>query len=141
MVKVAHCAVIEPVIREAKGLPRLTALVETWFGWPGRAGLRGGCPIAAALFELDDIDGEVRSHARRLEETWRKFLRQLVQEAVDERHFSTLVDVDQFIWELCGIYLSHHASSRFLRDADAGLRARRAFDDLVERAWSIARPG
>jgi hypothetical protein len=40
----------------------------------------------------------------------------------------------QFVWELCGIFLSHHAAHRFLRAADAGRRANVAFESLVRRS-------
>ena len=50
--------VLSPSIQAAAGLPRLQALVGLWLGWSSRAGLGGGCPLAAALFELDDQSGE-----------------------------------------------------------------------------------
>jgi hypothetical protein len=107
--------------------------MEHWLGWSRRAGLRGGCPVAAALFELDDIESEVRSHAAKLEQHWRGLLRRIVTEAKSLRHLSDETDIEQFIWELWAIYLSHHVSSRFLREADANIRARIAFDALVDR--------
>jgi len=134
----AERLVVAPAMEAEKGLPRLAALLSLWLGWPARAGLSGGCPVAAALFELDDLDGEVRAHAQRLEEKWRTLLRGLVAEAVEEGHLSAGLDVDQFVWELCGIYLAHHVSSRFLRDDAAGARARTAFDALVRQAQAEA---
>lgn len=131
--RTADRAVVEPSMREAAGLPRLQALFSRWLGWSRRAGLKGGCPVAAALFELDDIEGEVRNHSEKLEEHWRALLRQLICEALEEGHLSPETDVNQLIWELCGIYLSHHASSRFLREDDADIRANRAFDALIRR--------
>jgi hypothetical protein len=47
------------------------------------------------------------------------------------------LDVDQFIWELTGIYLNHHASSRFMRNRDANMRAKKAFHELVERSTPV----
>jgi len=117
----------------AEGLPRLIAAVDLWFGWSGRAGLSGGCPVAGAMFELDDIDGEVRNHAAKIEARWREQLSTFVLEARFLGHFTEDTDVDQFVWELYGIYLSHHVSNRFLRDADAGARAKTAFRALVRR--------
>jgi hypothetical protein len=116
------------------GLPRLRALVENWLGWTTRAGLRGGCPVAAALFELDDVETEARGEVLAMEARWRGLLSQLTQEAIGAGDLRSDLDVPQFVWELCGIYLSHHASHRFLRDADAGARAAVALDALIERA-------
>ena len=44
------------------------------------------------------------------------------------------VDPDQIVWELTGIYLAHHASSRFHRDPQARQRAEAAFGALLRRA-------
>ena len=125
--------IVEPAMRAAEGLPRLIAVVDLWFGWSRRAGLSGGCPVAGAMFELDDIDSDVRAHAAKIEARWREQLSTFVLEARFLGHLSEDIDVDQFVWELYGIYLSHHVSSRFLRDEDAGARAKAAFDGLIQR--------
>jgi AcrR family transcriptional regulator len=134
MAQTATEHVVAPALTESEGLPRLCALVEHWLGWATRAGLRGGCPIAAALFELDDLDGEVRTKVVAMESQWRMLLLSLVNEAVKRGHLDSNIDAEQLVWELCGIYLSHHASSRLARDPAAGKRARIAFDALLRRA-------
>jgi AcrR family transcriptional regulator len=126
--------VVEPAMREPPGLPRLTALVQNWFGWAGRAGLPGGCPIAAAMFELDDVEGPVRDKILQMEAHWRALLGQLVRETIAAGELRADLDVEQFVWELCGIYLSHHVSTRFVRDANADARGQTAFHALLERA-------
>lgn len=133
MAETANHVVVEPAMRAPEGLPRLTALMEHWLGWSRRAGLNGGCPVAAAMFELDDVEGEVRSHAADMERHWRGLLGQVVSEAKDLGHLSADTDVEQVVWELCGIYLSHHVSSRFVRDRHADARAKTAFDALIRR--------
>ncbi|MGO9604437.1 MAG: TetR/AcrR family transcriptional regulator [Candidatus Binataceae bacterium] len=138
MADFAAAHVVAPSMTASEGLPCLRALVSNWFGWAQRAGLPGGCPVAAGLFEYDDIEGPVRNKILEMEGEWRRLLTELVQQAVDHGHFRRDLDVDQFVWELCGIYLSHHAAHRFLRAADANIRANRAFQALVERAM---RPG
>src|SRR4030088_175128 len=65
MVDVAQEHVARPAQEAPEGLPRLRVLIERWLCWSERAGLRGGCPVAAALFELDDLDGEVRAYCGR----------------------------------------------------------------------------
>src|SRR5919202_5310090 len=74
----ARQQVVEPAMRAAEGLPRLQALVEHWLGWAQRAGLPGGCPVAAGMFELDDVDGPVRQQVLTMEAEWRSLLTQLV---------------------------------------------------------------
>lgn len=130
----ATTQVVEPAMRVDEGLPRLKALVHNWFGWAQRAGLPGGCPVAAGLFEFDDVEGAVRDKILAMENQWRGMLKQFVQHAIDRGHLRQDLDVDQFVWELCGIYLIHHAAQRFLRAADADRRAQTAFQALLDRA-------
>jgi AcrR family transcriptional regulator len=134
MAKVAGEQVVQPSLQAAEGLPRLQALVRNWFGWAQRAGLPGGCPVAAGLFEFDDVEGAVREKLLQMERHWRGLLLRFVREAVECGHLRPDLDAEQFVWELCGIYLSHHAAYRFLRAADADRRAQTAFDALLERA-------
>jgi len=134
MAEFATAQVVEPSMTASDGLPRLRALVRNWFGWAQRAGLPGGCPVAAGLFEFDDIEGRVRNKILEMEAQWRRLLTELVVRAVELRHFRRDLDVDQFVWELCGIYLGHHAAHRFLRAADADARAHSAFKALLDRA-------
>jgi len=137
MARFATAHVVEPSMRASPGLPRLKALVGNWFGWAQRAGLPGGCPVAAGLFEFDDMEGAVRNQILHMENEWRGLLQTRVQESIDRGHLRKDLDIDQFVWELCGIYLSHHAAHRFFRAADADRRAQVAFRALLERALPI----
>ncbi len=132
----ANAHVVAPTMAAEEGLPRLQALIRNWLGWAARAGLGGGCPVAAGLFELDDAAGPVRDEVAAMEQRWRGLLEQLVQQAVARGHLRRDLDVAQFVWELCGIYLSHHASSRFIRDPRADERASVAVEGLIARSRS-----
>jgi AcrR family transcriptional regulator len=134
MAEFAMAHVVQPSMSADEGLPRLRALVDHWFGWAQRAGLPGGCPVAAGLFEFDDVEGRVRDKILELEAEFRGLLTVLVRSAVNRGHLRPDLDVDQFVWELCAIYLGHHAAHRFLRAADADARAAVAFEALLERA-------
>jgi AcrR family transcriptional regulator len=132
--ELAARVVVLPAMNAAPGLPRLEAIVGLWCGWSRRAGLPGGCPIAAALFELDDLSGPVRQTVVDLEARWRGVLAGFVREAIGQGHFPETLDVDQVVWELTGIYLAHHAAARLVRAPDADNRARAAFSRLI--AWA-----
>jgi AcrR family transcriptional regulator len=134
MAQFATARVVEPSMTASEGLPRLRALVRNWLGWAQRAGLPGGCPVAAGLFEFDDIEGRVRNKILEMEAQWRRLLTELVARAVELRHFRRDLDVHQFVWEICGTYLGHHAAHRFLRASDADARAEAAFQALLDRA-------
>src|SRR5579863_1129746 len=134
----AEARVVAPSMTVSEGLPRLRALIRNWFGWAQRAGLPGGCPVAAGLFEFDDIEGPVRDKILELEARWRSLVTELVRHAVELGHLRKDLEVDQFVWELSGIYLGHHAAHRFLRAADADPRAQTAVESLIDRAMRPA---
>ncbi len=137
MAEVAHKNIIVPAMRARQGLPRLIALVENWLGWSTKAGLLGGCPAAAGMFELDDVEGPVRQKLLELEKQWNETLRQFIVESVATGDLRKDLDIEQFTWELMGFYLNHHASRRFTRSRDANMRAKKAFQGLIERSRPI----
>ncbi len=137
--EVGAAHIIAPSMKEPEGLPRLKALVKNWFGWAPRAGLPGGCPVAAGMFEFDDVEGPVRDKIAEMEAQWRGLLTRNVKEASALGHLRSNLDADQFVWELFGIYLSHHAAQRFLKARDADRRAQTAFEALLVRAAPVPR--
>lgn len=131
--------VMGPAMRSLEGLPRLKDLVHNWLGWSTKAGLSGGCPVAAGMFELDDCDGPVRERLLQMEADWRGVLANHTARAIELGHLRRNTDIDQFVWELCGIYLSHHTSARFVKDPKADYYARIALNALLKRASPISR--
>ncbi len=134
---VAERVVVVPAMAAPEGLERLRAVVHNWLGWTKRAGLQGGCPVAAGLFELDDLDTPVRARLLQMENYWREFLAGITNVAVEHRELRSDLDVEQFVWELCGIYLSHHVSYRFIRDPNADACALAAFDRLLQDSLPV----
>ena len=134
--RVGAATFVEPALQHPPGLGRLRAIVHGWFGWTEKAGLDGGCPIASGLFEYDDtpVEDPVRKRLLVMEERWRMFLETTVSEAVDAGELRSGLDLEQFVWELCGMYLNHHVSSRFLHDPNANARAEEAFEGLIKRS-------
>jgi AcrR family transcriptional regulator len=131
--ELAEEIVIAPCRREPPGRTRLRAFVRLWMGWTTRAGLPGGCPFAAAVFELDDYDGPVREHVETTLRGIHSFITSMVHEAIELGELRPDTDADQVAWELGAIYLGHHVASRFLRDPDAEARASAAVDALLAR--------
>lgn len=131
--RLAGEAVMAAAANEEPGLPRLRSMIRHWFGWPARAGLPGGCPMAAAVFELDDAVGPVRDHVAMLEHRWRDLLLSEARTAAERCELDAGADVEQLVWELFGIYLAHHAATRFSRDPTANVRADIAVDALIDR--------
>jgi AcrR family transcriptional regulator len=124
--------VVDPVADVPEGLPRLRALMGRWLGWAARSGLPGGCPLYAAAFELDDAEeGPVRDFLMSSKAEWSGMLEGLVRKAVELGHLREDLDATQFVWQLDGIYLSHHVSQRLMMDPEADARALTAFEKLV----------
>jgi AcrR family transcriptional regulator len=137
--QVANTTIFEPAMKSPVGLPRIRAVFERWLGWTAKAGLHGGCPIVGGFFEFDDAadDDPVRQRLAAIEAQWRRFLVDLTSAAIDAGHLKAGLDIDQFVWEMCGIYLSHHVSYRFTHDPRATERALTAFEGLVSRSSPI----
>lgn len=140
--RIGFASFVQPALKNAPGLGRLRAVVHGWLGWTEKAGLAGGCPIAAGMFEFDDAPeaDRIRRQLFTMEKRWRVQLAQLVSESIGSGELRRDLDVDQFVWELCGIYLSHHASHRFIRDPHAFRRAEAAFESLIDRSRAAHTP-
>ena len=63
----------------------------------------------------------------------------LVEEAIVSGHVRADLDVEQFVWQLHGLYLGHHVAHRLLRDGNADRRAGAMFDGLVAASLPPAR--
>ena len=136
MMGVWTAKVLAPSMRADKGLPRLSSYFLHWLGWTSKAGLSGGCPLAAALFELDDKQGPLRITVAIKQKQWHGVLVELIEEAIHSGHLSRDVSVPQLTCEIWGIYLTHHVSARFLRDEQADEQAHSAFERLIAGARS-----
>jgi AcrR family transcriptional regulator len=116
---------------DLSGLAELTRYLSSWISWTKRAGLPGGCPIAAAMFEYDSEQSSVRVAIAAAEALWRATLVELIEGAIAGSGFSHSVDPSQMAWNLLGVYLSHHVSCHFLRAPDADQRALASVDQLI----------
>jgi AcrR family transcriptional regulator len=120
-----------PALRAPRGEPRVRALFNRWLEWGTRP---GGCFFVAASAELDDRPGPARDT---LVKSQRDFLDEIaiaVGIAKDEGHFRDDLDPQQFAFEAYSIMLGAHLFTRFLRDASAAARTRRAYEALIADA-------
>jgi AcrR family transcriptional regulator len=130
--------VFVPALKARRGVPRLRALFDHWLDWAARSGLTHGCPMQAAAVEFDDRPGPVRDavveHFARLE----RELGRAVELAVGEGHLRADLDVAQFVFDVMGVLFAYQHSARLLKAAEAGSRARAAFERLVAAAAPTA---
>jgi len=123
--------VIRPALKAPRGVPRVRDLFERWLAWDSG---EGGCPLAAASFELDDQPGPVRERLVQVQRDWADTLATVFTSGISEGHFRPDADPRQFAQDALGVMLAFHLATRLLADDGAGERARRALDALIANA-------
>lgn len=123
--------VLRPAFRQPRGLTRLRAIVVNWLDWTKLACLPGGCVINAAAFEFDDQPGPLREEVKNGLLALRRTLGETVAKAIEVGELRSDTDIDQFVFELEGIYQVTQQCRRLFEDPDAERRALIAFDRLV----------
>jgi AcrR family transcriptional regulator len=123
--------VVRPAVKKPRGEPRLAALFERWLAWTKSNSGPGGCVFVAAAAELDDRPGPVRDRLVELQKGWLEVVQTVYRTGVEERHFRSDADAEQFAYELYSLMLGFHHAERLLRDPRADARANAAFERLL----------
>ncbi|MCM2290504.1 MAG: TetR/AcrR family transcriptional regulator, partial [Sulfuritalea sp.] len=123
--------VLRPALRQPRGLARLRAMLVNWLDWTRAVDLPGGCVINAAAAEFDDQPGALRDEVRNALLALRRSLGEIVAKAVDTGELRPDTDIEQFVFELNGIYQATQQNRRLFNDPDADRRALAAFERLV----------
>ncbi len=126
-----------PALSAPRGVKRLNAMFDNWLAWTSRTELVA-CPIMVAATEFDDQEGLMREavveHMQRLNQSLIKSIEMTIQ--VGE--FAADTDAEQLAFEVFGIISTCYRSRNLFRDPQANLRAKRAFDRLVNGALAVA---
>jgi AcrR family transcriptional regulator len=123
--------VFVPAMREARGLPRLNAIMRLWLTRARDIEIRMGCIYCAGAFEFDDRDGPLRDKLLEGVQGWRTALKRTVIQAIDEGHLRPDTDAEQVVFELDGLFVALMRDARFLRDPRAADRAWTAYERLI----------
>jgi AcrR family transcriptional regulator len=126
--------VVRPAVKKPRGEPRLAALFERWLAWAKSNSGLGGCVFVAAAAELDDRPGPVRDRLVALQKGWLEIMAAVYRTGVEERHFRSDVDAEQFAYDLYSVMLGFHHAARLLRDPQADSHANAAFERLLASA-------
>jgi AcrR family transcriptional regulator len=123
--------VFVPAMREARGLPRLNAIMRLWLQRARDVEIRQGCIYCAGAFEFDDREGPLRDALLDGVMRWRAALKRTVIQAIDEGHLQSDTDADQLVFEMDALFTGLMRDARFLRDPKATDRAWAAWQRLV----------
>ena len=123
--------VLKPVIKVERGEPRLRALFKTWITWLHDLSLPGGCVIIGAVSEFDDEPGAVQDLLRTTQSQLMDSICRMVRGAIEEGHFRSSLEPEQFAYQLYSMMLGYHHFSRLLKDKNALTRLENSFENLL----------
>ncbi|WP_330232379.1 TetR/AcrR family transcriptional regulator [Nocardia sp. NBC_00508] len=122
-------AVITPSMREPRGLPRLHALVERWFGQVTDPAFPGGCFRVATIAEFDSRPGPVRDAIAEDRRDWLALLVKEIRRAQEQGHLGER-SADVIAFELDAVIAAAH-TARQMGDERGVATARAVVDDLL----------
>ncbi len=125
-------AVFTPAMTEARGLPRLHAIMRNWLQRAADPTRGNSCLYSAGAFEYDDRPGAVRDKLQGGVRRWRAALRRSVQQAVAAGHLRADTDPEQLVFEMDALFTGLLRDARFLRDPAAPARAWTCWQRLIE---------
>ncbi len=121
--------IITPALAVPRGLPRVRALVDRWFGYTTDPVFPGGCFRAAVLTEFDSRPGSVRDAVAADHEDWMTFLSGEIRKA-QELGELTGRDAAVLAFEIDAVVAAAN-TARQLGDDERVLMARRIVEDLL----------
>lgn len=131
--------VLKASLGEARGLPRLCAILERWIERTVREA-SDGCLWISCASEYDDRPGAVRDELVEMIARWHRELARAIVQARDAGHIAASCDVDDLGFDLNGVILALHHDARLMRNNDAAARARRSIARLLAGARDASTP-
>jgi AcrR family transcriptional regulator len=113
------------------GETRLRALFTRWLAWSRGPRLNGGCPFVHASAESDALPPAVRGKLEAFLSDWTETLKAAIEDAKTAGELAAGTDADQLVFELYGLYLSHHFWHWSMKDRAALDRTMRAFERVL----------
>jgi AcrR family transcriptional regulator len=114
------------------GRPRLEMLFTNWLKWARAARLKGGCPFVHASAESEGLPASVLAKLREVLDGWTATLTEAIEAGKEKGEFRSDLDSSQLVFELYGLYLSHHFWHWSMKDPQAYARTLRAFERVLE---------
>jgi AcrR family transcriptional regulator len=129
--------VLSPALSEARGLPRLQAILARWLRRLARE-LDAGCIMIGGAFEYDNRTGLLHDAVRSLVSGWQQEVQKAIRMAIDAGHLRRGTDPQQMVFEIYGLMLATHQSTRLLRTSAAIRYARAGVQRLLAAACTTA---
>ena len=93
--------------------------------------LKGGCPFVHASRQSSELSEPVRTRLKEVLDGWSDIVTQAIADAKQAGQFRADLHPEQLVFELYGLYLSHHFFHWYMKDKAAVARTMKAFDRLV----------
>jgi AcrR family transcriptional regulator len=126
--------VVQPALRESRGIPRLRAMLEHWIGYFECIVFRGGCFFAAASAEFDSRPGPVRDEIASLTKAWLMALQDEIAFARSLKQLKAQADPVQVAFELHAYVQEANWAFKLFNDKSAFLHARQAIAGCIASA-------
>ncbi|WP_315904127.1 TetR/AcrR family transcriptional regulator [Cupriavidus gilardii] len=130
--------VVQPALRQPRGVPRLRALFEGQLEWIGSTDSGGRCLFMALGQEYRDRPGVIRDMLVRALKDWNGIVVRVAADAIQDGSLGADEEPRQIAFEMAGIVMAFQQSLKMLGRADAQAMARRAFQSLVTRGKRTA---
>lgn len=123
--------VLQPALKEPRGLPRLQAVVKNWFALAAVS--CRACLFISGSSEYDDRPGALKEALQEYHNRWRQDLARAVTQAIDKGQLHEDTDPQQVAFEIYSLVLGLHHDARLFGDPGALHRAERALDKLLKQ--------
>jgi AcrR family transcriptional regulator len=116
--------VLQPALKQPRGLPRLRAMLQNWFQWLHIH--ESGCVLVSAAAEYDGReDSPLRQRVKQQQTGWRNEITRAVALAAQVGDFRADTDSAQLAFEIYALMLGlHHDASLF------------SFEEASRRTWA-----
>ncbi len=113
------------------GEAQLKLLFGRWIAWSRSPMLKGGCPFVHASRQAQELPEPVRTRLKQVLDGWSEIVTNAIRDAKQLGQFRANVDAEQMLFEMYGLYLSHHFFYWYMKDAAAESRTLKAFERLL----------
>lgn len=122
-------SVLKPALAQARGLPRLRAIVDNWLVHSALEA-QTGCIWISGASEFDDKPGAIRDLLVAMVKQWQLELTRAITQACEQGELRSDLDAEQMVFEIYGLILVLHHDARLLKSANAMNRARESMERL-----------